>query len=320
VRPSRRTGRFVAGLALFAAVAAPPAAAGGGWRVMENPWFRSLTNADPGRARELLEEMDRFRIAVQKVTNAKVPEDAPPVLVVIFDSAGEFREYSASRRIGGFALSYASDLPDMTIVMPARGTTGDERQTIRHEYVHALTKHRAVPFPRWYEEGVAEVFSLVDIEGADIVVGLPPKDRFRALENARAFGMNAWRPFDEIVSGDMPSHGAHDAYAQYWLLTHYLTFGRPDLQSALNRCLVLSDGMMKPLDAFRTAFRRTPQEMWEDGGMKAYARRIPATRYTLKQPIVAEPFALQPADPAEVQATLAAIKAWVQRQAPPTLP
>ncbi|MCC7257408.1 MAG: hypothetical protein IT486_03460 [Gammaproteobacteria bacterium] len=285
------------------------------WRVLENPWFRSLTNTNVERARELIEELDRFRVGVQKIADVRLPTGAAPTLVVIFDTAREFHEYSWARDIGGYTLLSAEGLPELTIVLPARGTNSDEFHTIRHEYVHTLNRYRAVQFPRWYEEGIAEVLSLMEIRGADITVGLLPKERFETMAYAKRSGLRVWRSFDDIVSGDLLAHDrsgfAH--YAQYWLLAHYLTFGRPDLRQDLDRCLVLSDGMMKPLDAFRNAFGMTPEEMW-DGEMRQYLWNVPARRFRLKSPIVAEPFRVKPADTAEVQVTLSAIRAYVEKR------
>lgn len=135
-------------LALMLALVAPGAArAEQAWQVLENRWFRALTNATTERALRLVEEMDRFRIGLQVVTNARMPPDEPPVLVVIFDTMQEFRKYAGSRNIGGFAVTHVPGLSGMTIVVPARGSRQDELQTIRHEYVHALNKHRLVRFP-----------------------------------------------------------------------------------------------------------------------------------------------------------------------------
>lgn len=137
------------------------------------------------------------------------------------------------------------------------------------------------------------------IDGADITVGLPPEERFQGGQ---------LRSFDDVVGGNVPMHvrTGFDAYAQYWILAHYLTYGRPDLAENLDRCLVLSDGMMEPLAAFRTAFGMTPQEMWT-GGMKKYTSRMPQRRYTLKYPIVAEPFVAKLPDPAEVGSVMTAL-------------
>lgn len=282
------------------------------WRLLENPHFRVLTNADESRARALVEEMDRFRIVLQQVSDAKKPADAPPALVLILATADEFRAYAPRRGVGGYLLRNAEGLPETTIVLPARGTGLDAMQTIRHEYVHSLNQYRPVRFPGWYEEGIAEVFSLIEVDGRKVSVGLLPRDRFDYVDKLQSAGIDAWASFDKLVADNVSPHTTHfaGAYAQYWLMTHYLVYGRPDLRDELERCLILSDGMMKPLDAFRTAFGMTPDEMWSRD-LRNYVRKVPAQVYTFRNPIEPTPFSSGPADTAEVERTLTTLRAQV---------
>jgi len=299
------TARLIIGVAVAATLC--PGSAGARerpWLVLENPYFRVWTDAPEKRALELADELDRYRLAVQRVTNLKVPPEAPRTRVLILGRG--FEEFTAERGVRAYAvrLALAGDAePRMLIVMPARVRDLDDLQAARHEYVHVLTSHGLLKYPWWYNEGIAEVVSHVDVDGAMIKLGLPAKRRLDAYRTASGWAASRWLSFDRIVAGDFEENRQvySDPYLQAWFLVHYLTFGTREFLPQLERCLIYSDGGMPPLQAFELAFGMSPETLWDDHISKSYEARIPALGFSLSEPLRGEPFVIEAADPDEIR-------------------
>jgi len=279
------------------------------WLILENPYFKAFASTDERRARELLEELDQFRVAVQIVTDLRIPEGARRTEILILGS--DFNELAASRSIGGFAMGTKADAAGRIgtlIVIPADKIGANERVVVRHEYVHVLNAYRPLRFPRWYEEGSAEVFAHTTVrDGRTIVIDVPA-GRIRNFKRSAGVGLDSWKSFDSIVAEQDPgSGGMTDLYLQYWLLTHYLVFGNPALAPQLEKSLIYFDAGMPALDAFTKAFGRTPESFW-NGELSRYRRKIRSTHYTLNAPIAGAPFAARRDDEGEGEAALLALR------------
>lgn len=225
------------------------------WNFVQNKYFRALSDAPPADVRNLLTDLDRFRLIVQKFATVTIPPDAPPTDIVIFANGSDYREYVPSVNIDAFTVRGKGHRS--LIVMPLV-TRDDNRHDMRHEYVHSLLAYHRLSLPHWYEEGLAEFLSAVIIrDNNEIIIGRAPKDRVDALNYASEYS------YDKLIDDDFNPVGTSfgDAYAQYWLLTHYITVNSKRTRE-LGKYIALYNSGMDSMKAFKMSFGMTPDELY----------------------------------------------------------
>jgi hypothetical protein len=259
------------------------------WRIIANSHFRALSDDSVDDVKKLLLELERFRLIVLKLVNIKVQPDAPPVDLVIFNNAGDFRNYTPNDNVAGFATHDRNG--HQMIVMPARIARADAMHDVRHEYVHTLMAYQGFRLPRWYNEGLAEFLASVEIHKGEAIVGEPPKGRHSLTLYS----------FDKLVADTIdPVHTSlADAYLQYWLLTDYILTD-PKRSANFSKYVALYDSGMDSLKAFKMSFGMTPQQMYRRK-LRAYIHNFKAYRMKFDFSGVDSNFSIQPASKQEVK-------------------
>ena len=89
-----------------------------------------------------------------------------PVYVVVFGSEKEYAPY----RFNEFATAYYFGGADRDYIV--MGRTGEQAAQIAvHEYVHLVARHAGLKFPPWLNEGIAELYSTIRMQGDKVLVG-----------------------------------------------------------------------------------------------------------------------------------------------------
>lgn len=194
------------------------------WVEVETAHFLILSPRDDAEAVELARDLELFRSVVEVVTGSKIPPSRVPVRVFAFDGLSSYRPFSIPNMAGYFIGS----MRQRTIVLGAANFRGDHgRAVLQHEYVHFLLRNRGLhAYPPWYDEGFAEFLSSVRVNGDQVEVGRPLRDRIRTLRHV------AWLSLDQVLArrnfdGLDPDQVAA-FYGQSWLFVHYLQLGRSD--------------------------------------------------------------------------------------------
>ncbi len=276
------------------------------WVRYENQHFVGFSNAPEKKVLGLLEELETFRGAFLQVSTIVIPADAPKTQILIPASKKEFLALTGNKIFAGFAYH---DGKRTLILMSAEGGRSETQALIRHEYAHALLRYRKFDYPRWYEEGFAELMSSTDLvnKGQSFTLGKPPD---RAKQNGRP--LYDW---DQLVSDEFNPHTmtnrnvVSSAYAQAWLLAHYATLGNgqknaPLLQNYFGR---LQDGEAQGM-AFQESFGVSASQLW-DTQLKAYASKIPVYTLPYKPGVVDLAFAASPGAGAELDGIFKYLKA-----------
>lgn len=281
----------------FSVFAPAVLAAADPWFRYDNPHFTTYSNASEKETRQLLEELETFRAAFLQVGNVVIPASAPKTIVLITDNKKEYLQLAPRKNTGGFAFGTEGKT---FIVMPATGGKKWSTTVIRHEYGHVLLRHKKFQYPSWYEEGFAELVSATQLtnKGESFMIGKPPD---RAKHNGPP--LMEW---DFLVSDEFNPHEITDprlgssAYAQAWLLAHYVTIGSdfkntPKLQNYFD---LLKEGAGS-IAAFEEAFGITPDRLW-DSELEAYTRKIPVYTFKYLPGAVQTDFSRVPADDHDV--------------------
>lgn len=131
----------------------------------------------------------------------------------------------------------------------------DERlRRILHEYAHYLTHLMHPDPPRWFDEGVSELWEHITIGRDAVVIGGPVPAHVRRLRSGKD-----WIPVRALVGADTVPAGRDSVttmfYAQSWALIHYLLFEQLGGQVSLDRVPTLAE---LPTDEVLQAYVRGP--------------------------------------------------------------
>ena len=255
---------------IIVSVLAAPAAPD--WFRYENNFFIAYSNAPEEKALDILAELEYIRAAAEQTPNFVIPEGRPKTLLLLPATQEEFARFAPYETMAGFAQPLDGGA---AIVMPVSGSNRDSRAVIRHEYAHTLLFNEWFSYPQWYAEGFAEIVSGISVNRRrnSFAIGEKPSRYGRRLEP-----MVAWH---ELIATDFNAHGLADekliqsAYAQDWLLVHFLTLSsHSDHASQLNRYFaLLTSGRSSP-EAFGEAFGTTADDLWQTE-LQRYANKVP---------------------------------------------
>ena len=217
-------------VAILAILASPLVSAdSGGWTRIDSPHFEMYTTLPGQQARNALETFERARGIFLNIKALHAPPQLP-VIIVAFSSAGEYRPYSPK----DFAPAYSTaDEQRDYIVMGDLGA--DQTRAAVHEYVHVLVRNSGLSIPLWLNEGLAEVYSGMEIRDSKVVIGAIAPDRIRIMGSSDLMHL----PVLFKVGVESPAYNerthAGVFYAESCLLVHML---------------MLSDGYAKKFPEF----------------------------------------------------------------------
>ena len=183
--------------AAFAAIFAVPVSAAD-WHLAETEHFTIYSRDSKSSTEEFARELERLD-EVLRIISGVGPDDGslPPSSKVVVFRFGQLKDMAAlagapGSGIGGFFIPRASGsyafVPRRENTSYDRSNQGrvsgmslDPKAVLFHEYVHYfMYQHRNAPYPAWYREGFAEVFSTLRSEGDRFVIGDAPS--WRSLE------------------------------------------------------------------------------------------------------------------------------------------
>jgi tetratricopeptide (TPR) repeat protein len=249
------------GILLLVAVAVP---ARPEWILLRTPQLELFTDAGEKAASRTLDRM----AAVRQVLG-QGPAAGRPLRVFLFASEREFHSYADGPLTGG---TFHSEAERDYIILPAgSGLT----QTAAHEYAHRVLNHSAPRFPLWLDEGLADLYSTLEVKGQTAVVGLAIEAHVAKLQS------RSWLTARELENiGTNPAllnerEHAGIFYAQSWGLVHMLKLGtkwREQTPRFLDALLAGRD----PLQAFHEVYGRTLDQAIEE--LHNYVPRLRSER------------------------------------------
>lgn len=267
------------------------------WLEVRTPNFVIYSEISKEKTETLATDLENFRIAAGMFTNiGRLDARIPTKIIVLEDPA---HELGFSRGLAGY---FRPGMRENFAVMADSGSFSDE--VLKHEYVHFLVRNRdGQNYPRWFDEGFAELLSTLTVDGTEIEIGKFSRNRMQALAYL------PWLPMEKVLETrsvfSLEQEAGAVFYAQSVLLVHFLMFGRPEtdfLQQALEHHRLIA-ALTPQLAAFETAFGLKAQDL--NDRLRRYGRREATyVRLHLKEPYVAAAVATRTMQPDEVAAQL----------------
>lgn len=185
------------------------------WLRLTTANFEIFTTAGEHSGRDLARHFERVRSFFQQAFGL-IPAGNNPVQIVVFRSPKEYEPY----KLNEVAVAYfESGIDHDFIVMP--GASAEHYPMAVHEYTHLLL-HQTGGTPRWLNEGLAELYSNLELRGNQILVGQVIPGRAATLR------MEPWLPLRDILAVDERSPLYNEKthagmfYAESWFLVHML--------------------------------------------------------------------------------------------------
>ncbi len=207
-----RKGGAVAALLIWGSLDAAPADP---WLRLNSAHFELFTTAGEHAGREALRHFERVRSFFQQAFGL-TPHGAHPVRIVAFRTAREYDPYRFNQVAEAYFTSgYHHDF----IVM--QSASAEHYSMAVHEYTHLLI-HQMGRVPQWLNEGLAELYSNLEVRETGVLVGKPIDGR------AAVLATQPWLPLREVVAVDERSPLYNETshagvfYAESWFLVHML--------------------------------------------------------------------------------------------------
>src|SRR5262244_1568818 len=217
------SGRLAALFAVFLLCAIPSIGGEAQWVEIKSPHFTVVTDAGEKRGQQVATRFEQMR-AVFGALFAKSTVNIPvPLQIVAFRNTKELRQFAPlwngkATELAGLFLGNADRnfiLLDLSVV--------DPWAVVFHEYAHLLMSGNfSRHLDAWFEEGFAEYFATIEVDGKEARIGkvreetyrtlartglIPVADLFRVQQQSRTYN----------ESGDRRS----GFYAQSAMLVHY---------------------------------------------------------------------------------------------------
>jgi tetratricopeptide (TPR) repeat protein len=299
---------LVASLAL-ALCGAPPLFGGDPqWVEVRSPNFSVVTDAGEKRGREVAMRFEQMRAVFGSLmTKAKINLPVP-LQIVAFRNTKEMRQIAPlfngkpTQMAGLFQQGEDRSfiMLDMSVENPWT--------VVFHEYAHQLMNgNLRGEFAPWFQEGFAEYFSTIEVNGKEARVGRVPEDEYRVLQQL------GWIRISDLLkvqqnSATYNESGDHRStfYAESGMLMHYIYDNQLlpkvgmyfDLRES--RHLPVEDAIQQAFGMSAVQFDKALQNYAGSGRYKYYPIPTPAS-------ISSESYSVTPLSAAAGNAVLADI-------------
>jgi len=250
--------RFAPGLLLLvsACLVAGPLAAEPAWRMLKTPRYTVLSQLQENSTRAWAADFDQFIDSIGGSLMNINPALLPPLTVVLMARSKDFDPYKPPRPNGKVAKNiegYFYRTDGWGVIGLAEHADNEEtRRTIFHESVHWLMSADRSPQPRWFSEGIAELFSTFSPHFDKVDWGHPMEYHVLLLRQAGLMPMKDFLAQDNSVFDRDDHTGQY--YAQSWALMHFLLVsGHPERREKLLR-YIASYRTKSADESFKDAF------------------------------------------------------------------
>ena len=251
------------------------------WISLSDSQIEILTSNSESEGQGVFQVIENAREFFESVLPAKHKQ---PVRIFAFQSKNEFAPYRLnSNAFGHFLHSPKCDYIALEDIKP------EHYEAALHEYTHYVIKQADFHLPTWLNEGLADLYSSLESNGQQAIIGRLLPGRMFVLEGNPLMDL---KPFLKATLNS-PYYGEGDKisifYAQSWALTHMLALD-PPYSAKFSRFLqTVSSGVPSP-DALLQVYGRNLQQVETD--LKQYLPRMAAN--TASYPVQFRKSSIQP--------------------------
>lgn len=248
----------------------PPPPDSDGWTRIGMGQFEILTDMGEQEAYELASTVDRMMTAIGRTTDLRLASPRP-IRVMAFRSSGRFLPFRDALAGPGTDKTGVFATTNFTNYILLDGSKKRLRQMMRHELTHLFMSNSFDTAPLWVNEGLAEFYETLGVQGDGLLIGSPHPRTVQLLRRERFLPIREILEMTGSAEEFRSGPRAEVIYAQSWAMIHYLLVARQDGQEQLRDYLALLLEGRDQNEAFERAFGRSPEELEKE--VSAYVRR-----------------------------------------------
>ncbi|MBV8905509.1 MAG: hypothetical protein JOZ22_17910 [Acidobacteriia bacterium] len=250
------------------------------WTKISTPHFEIDTQLSPPEAMRTLDMFEQTRAVFEQIGLARsLP--GQPLRIIDLSSNAEYSRFLV--KPGAYGCYQRGRRGDYIVV---RDLEPAHYQVAVHEYTHYVVEHAGLVLPVWLNEGVAELYSTVEVRRGECIIGRAHAGRLAALATYRRL------PLPVLFQVDASSRYYNDPtamqifYAESWLLTHMLALGNGYSQHFNSFVQAISAGETAET-ALQNCYGKSVQRVETE--LDAYMRQknFPAVSYHLDMQLLA---------------------------------
>ncbi|MBV9959559.1 MAG: DUF1570 domain-containing protein, partial [Acidobacteria bacterium] len=254
---------------LLALAAVAPVSAKDKWTSVRSKNFVLVGNASEKEMRKVATRLEQFRDVFTRLLKKTNFSSATPTTVVVFKDHDSYSKIGPPNTTGYFQ---AADDMNYIALSTLNDSVNDPFKTIFHEFVHFLVKNNVQDMPLWFNEGLAEYYSTMEIRDGDrkVMLGRVISPHVFELRERKLIPLQTLFTIDHTSSYYNESNKQSLFYAESWALVHYLLLNT-ERQPQLGRFLNLILTGMAPEKAFPVAFGTDPSTLEKE--LREYVKR-----------------------------------------------
>lgn len=251
-------------LALLCSACATPLGQDQTWFEVETEHVRLYSSGFPELASAMAKRLEIFHVVGRELLDTDTVEERLPTYVYLIGDELWYGPLGSAQNLRGVMVPH----PHANYVtVRALSQPEEALRLVQNLYVRVLLQTRTSrAYPRWYETGMSELLSTLDVRDDSVLIGRVSRMRRGLLErgfqerNQRGVHRGAparttWVPFRSVMNAraekTWPKDRRYMFYAESWALTFYLSWRRPEQLKHYLELVVRG----QPHDqAFETAF------------------------------------------------------------------
>ena len=194
------------------------------WIEVHSPHFSLATDAGEKKGRETLLRFEQMRTAFGALMTKATVNLPVPLQIVAFRSSKEMTDFVPLWKGKPTQVAGMFEGNDDRTFIVLDLSVENPWQVVFHEYAHQLLNgNTGFQFQPWFDEGFAEFFSGIRVNGKDAVVGVPPERDLQILRQEKLMKvadlLRVQR--DSSIYNETGDHRSL-FYGESWLVVHYL--------------------------------------------------------------------------------------------------
>ena len=186
------------------------------WLRVRTPHFELVSGADRSSTLEIAGRLELFRAVLTRFGVGIQLEPRVPLLVYVFGDAADFERFRPRAGVEGFMLPREH----RNFLVIHAGEDGMAQTSALHEFVHFVLRNgEATHYPMWYDEGLAELLSTLEVEGSNVLVAQIPPARAAWLRYGSPLALRRMMTATDVY--EWSDSALERFYAQAWALMHF---------------------------------------------------------------------------------------------------
>ncbi len=284
------------------------AAAPESWVEVKSPHFSVITDTGADQGRRIALRFEQMRAVFGQVFRRSKINLPVPLQIVAFRNGKEMRPFVPvfqGKPVEGSGFFQSGD--DRSYILLDMNAE-NKWEAVFHEYAHQLLNGNFPRMAPWFDEGFAQYFAAMKIDGDSFRFGDAPEGAGMTLQRNRLMPvMTLFTVAHESETYNRSGDPRQLFYSQSWLLVHLL-FDQNRINQVYQYFQLVHEQHLPVEQAMQRAFGKSPKQF--DNDLADYLRigQGKVWRGKLAQTIDPKTFVATPLEPLELRVTLADVR------------